>query len=132
HLGDQPLFLPTRHGFDEYYGIPYSNDMGPAEDGARSDFGEPLPKNVKTDHPPLPMLRNETYVRVVKAIDQTQLVREYTDEANAFLKKHKDEPFFLYVPHSAVHFPIYPGYEFRGKSPHGLYSDWVEEVDWSV
>jgi len=132
HLGDQPPFLPTRHGFDEYYGIPYSNDMGPASDGARSNFGDPLPDNVRRNHPPIPMLRNETVVRVVKATDQTQLVREYTDEANAFLKKHKDEKFFLYLPHSAVHFPIYPGYEFRGKSPHGLYNDWVEEVDWSV
>jgi arylsulfatase A len=132
HLGDQPEFLPTRHGFDYYYGIPYSNDMGPAADGSRSDFGAPLPAMDRTNHPPLPLLRNETLLKVVKAVDQTQLVRDYTYEAIGFLKDHKNGPFFLYVPHSAVHFPIYPGDSFRGKNPHGLYSDWVEEVDWSV
>ncbi len=83
HLGDQPPFLPTRHGFDEYYGIPYSNDMGPVADGARSDFGAALPKNVKTNHPPLPMLRNETFVKVVKAVDQTQLVQRIHSRGDA-------------------------------------------------
>jgi arylsulfatase A len=131
HLGDQPEFLPTRQGFDSFYGLPYSNDMGPAADGVKSDFGKPLPQE-KNPQPPLPLMRNETVLQRVKPEDQVRLVELYTAEAEAFLKANQARPFFLYLPHSAVHFPIYPGDRFRGKSPHGLYSDWVEEVDWSV
>ena len=68
----------------------------------------------------------------VLAHDQTTLVALYTEEAVKFIREHKDEPFFLYLPHSAVHFPIYPGEAFQGKSNNGIYGDWVEEVDWSV
>ena len=68
----------------------------------------------------------------VLADDQTTLVALYTEEAVKFIREHKDEPFFLYLPHSAVHFPIYPGEAFQGKSNNGIYGDWVEEVDWSV
>jgi arylsulfatase A len=132
HLGDQPEFLPTRQGFDSFYGLPYSNDMGPAADGVKSDFGKPLPESKGQGQPPLPLLRNETVLQRVRPADQVRLVELYTAEAVAFLKARKSKPFFLYLPHSAVHFPLYPGDAFRGKSPHGLYSDWVEEVDWSV
>jgi arylsulfatase A-like enzyme len=68
----------------------------------------------------------------VRAEDQTQLVARYTDEALRFIRAHKDKKFFLYLAHSAVHWPLYPGDRFRGKSGNGLYGDWVEEVDWSV
>ena len=132
HLGDQPAFMPTEQGFDYYFGLPYSNDMGPAADGVKSDLGKPLPKNRKNGQPPLPLLRNTTVLKRVLADDQQSLVEIYTDEAVKFIGDHKDKPFFLYLPHSAVHFPIYPGKAFAGKSPHGYYSDWVEEVDWSV
>ncbi len=132
HLGDQPEFLPTRQGFDSFYGLPYSNDMGPASDGVKSDFGKPLPQEKGAGQPPLPLMRNETVLQRVKPEDQVRLVELYTAEAEAFLKANKARPFFLYLPHSAVHFPLYPGDAFRGKSKHGLYSDWVEEVDWSV
>jgi arylsulfatase A len=132
HLGDQPVFLPTRQGFDYYYGLPYSNDMGPAADGVKSNLGAPLPKTRGKGQPPLPLLRNETVLQRVLAEDQTRLVEDYTREAVAFLSKHRARPFFLYLPHSAVHFPLYPGKAFQGKSGNGLYSDWVEEVDWSV
>ncbi|MGE0760338.1 MAG: sulfatase, partial [Pirellulaceae bacterium] len=143
HLGDQPEFLPTRHGFDHYFGIPYSNDMGPEADGARSNFGEPLPGNAPaagrakkkaraTTHPPLPLLRDETVVERVRGDQQTTLVERYTREAEQFLRTNRDRPFFLYLPHSAVHFPLYPGADFRGKSANGIYGDWVEEVDASV
>jgi arylsulfatase A-like enzyme len=134
HLGDQPEFLPTRHGFDYYYGLPYSNDMGPASDGVKSNLGKPLPKrkNPRRGQPPLPLLRNETVLQRVLQDDQQALVENYTNEAVSFLYKHRDEPFFLYLPHSAVHFPLYPGKAFVGHSKNGLYSDWVEEVDWSV
>ncbi len=134
HLGDQPEFMPTRQGFDSFFGLPYSNDMGPAEDGVKSNLGAPLPKprGKGKGQPPLPWLRNETVVKRVLADDQTTLVARYTEEAVAFIKANKDQPFFLYLPHSAVHFPIYPGKAFQGKSNNGIYGDWVEEVDWSV
>lgn len=133
HLGDQPEFLPTRQGFDYYYGLPYSNDMGPAEDGVKSNLGKPLPQSKSGQgQPPLPLMRNETVLKRVLAEDQQQLVELYTKEAVAFIEQHRDEKFFLYLPHSAVHFPLYPGKAFQGKSKNGLYGDWVEEVDWSV
>jgi len=134
HLGDQPEFLPTRQGFDEYYGLPYSNDMGPAADGVKSNLGAPLrkPRNNKPGQPPLPLMRNETVLQRVLPDDQQQLVERYTQEAVSFLWRHRDESFFLYLPHSAVHFPLYPGRKFHGQSKNGLFGDWVEEVDWSV
>ncbi|MGH2688777.1 MAG: sulfatase family protein, partial [Actinomycetota bacterium] len=135
HLGDQPEFLPTRHGFDGYFGIPYSNDMGPAAEGARSDFGKPLPDPDKArgkGHPPIPLLRDEKVVERVRGEEQTTLVARYTEEAAKFVRARAERPFFLYLAHTAVHFPLYPGKAFRGKSRNGLYGDWVEEVDWSV
>jgi len=132
HLGDQPEFLPTRQGFDYYYGLPYSNDMGPAEDGVKSNLGDPLPKSKGKGQPPLPWLRNETVLQRVLAHDQTALVDRFTQDAVRFIRANKDKPFFLYLPHSAVHWPLYPGKAFHGKSKNGLYGDWVEEVDWGV
>jgi len=132
HLGDQPEFLPTRQGFDEWFGLPYSNDMGPASDGVKSNFGDPLPAMPKNPQPPLPLMRGETVVQRVLAVDQTHLVARYTEEALRFIRAHKDERFFLYLAHNAVHFPLYPGERFRGNSANGLYGDWVEEMDWSV
>jgi arylsulfatase A-like enzyme len=110
HLGDQPEFLPTRHGFDKYLGLPYSNDMG--------------------GKVPLPLIRDE---KVIEApAEQDKLVALYTDEAVKFITASKDKPFFLYFPHTAVHVPIHPGKVFEGKSANGRFGDWVEEVDWSV
>jgi arylsulfatase A len=136
HLGDQPEFLPNAQGFDLHFGLPYSNDMGPAADGVKSDLGKPLPKtnpNAKRPgQPPLPMLRNGVVEKRVLPDDQQSLVEIYTDEALKFIAAKKAAPFLLYLPHNAVHFPIYPGKKWVGKSPHGIYSDWVEEMDWSV
>jgi arylsulfatase A len=132
HLGDQPQMLPTRQGFGQWFGLPYSNDMGPASDGVKSNFGDPLPPMPKNPQPPLPLMRDETVLQRVDAVDQTRLVARYTEEALRFIRAHKDERFFLYLAHNAVHFPLYPGDRFRGKSGNGLYGDWVEEVDWSV
>jgi arylsulfatase A len=132
HLGDQPEFLPNKQGFDLHFGLPYSNDMGPAADGVKSDLGKPLPQPAAKAQPPLPLMRNGTVVKRVLPDDQQSLVEIYTEEAVKFIADHKAKPFFLYLPHNAVHFPLYPGKKWAGKSPHGLYSDWVEEVDWSV
>ncbi|RMF42925.1 MAG: arylsulfatase [Planctomycetota bacterium] len=146
HLGDQPEFLPTRQGFDYYYGLPYSNDMGPPEDGAKSNYGQPLPKAKSkpgaglgpedgirgAGQPPLPWLENETVLERVRGPQQELLVQRYTEKAVEFIRQHRDQPFFVYLPHSAVHFPLYPSARFRGTSNNGLFGDWVTEVDWSV
>lgn len=145
HLGDQPEFMPRRRGFDYYLGIPYSNDMGPAEEGARSSLGAPIPKRAaksageakETGLPlasvtPMPLVENETVIARVKQDEQQAIVERYTTAAVKFIKANKDKSFFLYLPHNAVHFPLYPGKKWAGNSPKGLYSDWVEEVDWSV
>ncbi len=132
HLGDQPELLPNQQGFDLHFGLPYSNDMGPASDGVKSNLGDPLPSESKNGQPPLPLLRNGRVVKRVLPDDQQSLVEIYTDEALKFIDQHASDPFFLYLPHNAVHFPLYPGKKWVGKSAHGLYSDWVEEVDASV
>lgn len=132
HLGDQPGMLPTRQGFDQWFGLPYSNDMGPAKDGIKSNWGDPLPAESKNPQPPLPLMRGETVLQRVLPVDQTRLVARYTEESLRFIRAHKNERFFLYLAHNAVHFPLYPGDAFRGQSKNGLYGDWVEEVDWSV
>lgn len=120
HLGDQPEFLPTRHGFDHFIGLPYSNNM----DGTGENSG------TKNFMPPLPLMRDEKIIEAPP--DQTKLTRLFTDEAVKFITVNKDRPFFLYFPHIAVHGPLRPGIEFSGKSKNGDYGDWVEEVDWSV
>ncbi len=146
HLGDQPPFLPTRQGFDYYLGIPYSNDMGLAAEGAKSSLGDPIPApkatlgNAGDDElgllgsrqPPLPLLENEKVVARVRQKEQAGIVERYTAAAVKFIRANREKPFFLYLPHTAVHFPLYPGAAFQGKSNNGLYGDWVEEVDWSV
>lgn len=114
HLGHLPQFLPTRNGFDYYYGIPYSNDM----------------EVVKRGDPPLPLLRNEEQVEA--PADQTTLTRRYTEEVIGFMQAHKDEPFFIYYPHTFPHIPLFASDAFKGKSARGLYGDVVEEIDWSV
>ncbi len=147
HLGDQRPFLPLQQGFDFYFGLPYSNDMGPAAEGVKSNFGAPLPSpkapakkapppndeaGIRANQPPLPLLENNTVIARVRAEDQLALTRRYTERAVAFIRERRDRPFFLYLAHSAVHFPLYPRAEFRGRSPNGLIGDWAMEVDWSV
>jgi len=115
HMGDQPEYLPTRQGFDSYFGIPYSNDMGERKDGSR---------------PPLPLMRNE---RIVEApAEQSTLTQRYTEEAVRFITEHKEEPFFIYLPHTFPHVPLFAGERFKGKSGNGLYGDVIEELDAST
>ncbi len=117
HLGDQPRFLPTRQGFDFWLGIPYSDDMT-----ARA--GAPWP--------PLPLMRNETVVEA--PVERTELTRRYTEEAVAFIEKHRGRPFFLYLPHATPGSTRKPhvGERFGGKSKNGAWGDAVEELDWSA
>jgi arylsulfatase A-like enzyme len=118
HLGDQPDFLPTKQGFDRYFGIPYSNDM--------------QRKAVGGSQRVTPLLRDDKVAELLTDEQQSRIVERYTDEATRFIRESKDRPFFLYFPHTAVHTPIWPGEAFRGKSANGRFGDWVEEVDWSV
>jgi arylsulfatase A len=121
HLGDQPEMLPTRQGFDEWFGLPYSNDMGPAADGVKSNFGAPLPTESKNPQPPLPLMRGETVTQRVYAVDQTCFVARYTEEALRFIWAHKEERFFLYLAHNAV-ISLYPG-DCSRQTMNSLY-DW--------
>lgn len=114
HLGHLPQFLPTRNGFDYYYGIPYSNDM----------------EVIKRGDPPLPLMRNEESIEA--PADQTTLTRHYTEEAIQFIQQNKDKPFFIYYPQTFPHIPLFASDKFNGKSSRGLYGDVVEEIDWSV
>ncbi|MFH1568640.1 MAG: sulfatase [Gemmatimonadota bacterium] len=117
HLGDQPEFLPTRHGFDSYYGLPYSNDMG--RQAGREDRW-----------PPLPLLRDEEVIQ--QQPDQAALTERYVEESVRFIRAHRDAPFFLYLAHMYVHLPLYPPARFAAQSRNGRYGACVEAVDWSV
>ncbi|TWT67709.1 Arylsulfatase [Posidoniimonas polymericola] len=131
HLGDAPQFLPTRQGFDTWFGLPYSNDMWPLH----PDLVK-LPPDAaerKSRYPKLPLYRDEQIVDPeVTAEDQAQLTTQYTEHAVEFIDQHADQPFFLYLPHSMVHVPIFVSDKFKGKSGAGLFGDVVMEVDWSV
>ncbi|MCP4192933.1 MAG: sulfatase [Planctomycetaceae bacterium] len=110
HLGHLPQFLPTQAGFDEYFGIPYSNDM----------------------HKPggVPLMRNEKILE--QPVDQRTVTKRYTEEAVRFIREHAEEPFFLYLPHTMPHIPLFVSDKFKDTSPRGLYGDVIEEIDWSV
>ncbi|MFI5454482.1 MAG: sulfatase [Isosphaerales bacterium] len=119
HLGHLPRYFPRRHGFDHYFGIPYSNDMDVEKSG----------------HPPIPLMRDETIIEQ-PAVQQTLTLR-YTREALRWIRRHggepgRSQPFFLYLAYTFPHVPLHAGKAFRGKSPRGPYGDVVEEIDWSV
>ncbi len=123
HLGDQKVFLPTRQGFDYYYGVPYSNDTGEGRfkwRGTKQSY----------DQPQIPLLRNETVIE--QPVIQATLTQRYTKEAVDFIQESKKEPFFLYYAHTMPHYPISVSDGFEGKSENGLYGDVIEEIDWSV
>lgn len=125
HLGDAKQFLPLQHGFDEYFGLPYSNDMWPMDyDG-----------NPKKDSkfPPLPLIEGNEVSRYIEDLkDQSMLTTLYTEKAVNFIQRNKEKPFFLYLAHSMVHVPIAVSEKFKGKSKQGLFGDVMMEVDWSV
>jgi arylsulfatase A len=116
HLGHHPQFLPTRHGFDDYFGLPYSNDM--------------WPKHPTAKFPDLPLVEGEKTIELNP--DQSKLSTWYAERAVRFIEKSKDKPFFLYLPHSMPHVPIFVSDKFKGKSKQGLYGDVIMEIDWSV
>ncbi len=131
HLGDSPQFLPLKHGFDEYFGLPYSNDMWPKHPDLVN-----LPANDqkrKDGYPDLVMYDgNKVAIPQITHEDQNQLTTWYTEHAVKFIEKNKDHPFFLYLAHNMPHVPLHVSDKFRGKTERGLYGDVIEEIDWSV
>ncbi len=131
HLGDAPQFLPLRHGFDEYFGLPYSNDMWPLH----PDLVK-LPPNDekrKRGYPDLVMFDGDKIaIPQVTHEDQNQLTTWYTQHAVKFIEKNKERPFFLYLAHNMPHVPLHVSDKFRGHTERGLYGDVIEEIDWSV
>ncbi|MFI4912888.1 MAG: sulfatase [Sedimentisphaeraceae bacterium JB056] len=138
HLGHQPEFLPTNQGFDEYFGIPYSNDMRvdpymQVAEKINLRNGVTLeqmrdPQKRKNDW--VPLMEDEVVVEY--PCDQTTLTKRYTERCVDYIKENRDEPFFLYMAHSFPHVPLFASDEFLGKSRRGLYGDVVEELDASV
>jgi arylsulfatase A len=131
HLGHHRKFLPVHHGFDEYCGIPYSNDMWPLH----PDLVK-LPANTekrKRGYPNLPLIEGDQIIDTeITPEDQRQFTTLFTDRAVKFIERNKDRPFFLYVPHPMPHVPLFVSGKFRGKSQQGLYGDVIMEIDWSV
>jgi len=130
HLGWQKEFLPLQHGFDEYVGLPYSNDMWPNSNVT----GERLPRESgRGSYPAIPLIRgNEVADSITSLKDQDMLTTLYTEEAVSFIHRNATHPFFLYVPHTMGHIPLGVSDKFRGKSEQGLYGDVMMEIDWSV
>ncbi|SIO52601.1 arylsulfatase [Chitinophaga niabensis] len=130
HLGSKPPFLPLQNGFDEYLGLPYSNDMWPVHYD-----GKPYTDttNSRSKYPPLPLIEGNNTIRIIKTLeDQSELTSMYTERACKFIRENKKGPFFLYLAHSMPHVPIAVSKPFRNKSGAGLFGDLMQELDASV
>ena len=145
HLGDAPDFLPTRNGFESYFGLPYSNDMWPFHPKIvrRDDESERMQVTrertaytgyAQSDEtypvdwfPPLPLMENETVIE--RNPRQELLTEAYTDRAIDFIRDNRNQPFFVYLAHAMPHVPLFPGEAFRDRSLRGLYGDVIEEID---
>lgn len=126
HLGDVPQLFPLAQGFDEYLGIPYSNDMWPVDYS-----GKPVEKgHFKSWYPPLPLIKNDRPIDTIANLeDQAELTGRLTDAAIDFIRRNKQQPFFAYLPHPMPHVPINASPAFRGKSRRGLFGDVIQELD---
>ncbi|MFT7436115.1 MAG: arylsulfatase A-like enzyme, partial [Psychromonas sp.] len=125
HLGHEKQFLPLQHGFDEYVGLPYSNDMWPVWYD-----GKPATGTFKEKWPALPLYDGNEEIKLIETLeDQAELTTLYTEKATDFIKRNAKKPFFLYVPHTMPHVPIAVSEKFTGKSGAGLYGDLMMEID---
>ncbi|MEX0291573.1 MAG: sulfatase [Flavobacteriaceae bacterium] len=130
HLGHREQYLPTNHGFDYYFGIPYSNDMDHVSDMHYGDYWKQKDEAIKTEHFNVPLLKNtEIYERPA---NQHTITKRYSEETVAFIKENKQQPFFVYLAHNLPHIPLFTSAEFKGTSKRGLYGDVVEEIDHGV
>lgn len=131
HLGHQREFLPLQQGFDEYLGLPYSNDMWPVNfDGTPANTAA---NDRKRNYPALPLIEGNEKIREVKTLDdQAELTTIYTERAIRFINHNRKNPFFLYLAHSMPHVPLAVSGKFKGKSEQGMYGDVIMEIDWSV
>lgn len=130
HLGAEPPYWPLSYGFDEFTGLPYSNDMWPV-----NYDGKPIMDSAdwKSKYPALPLIEGNTVVKKIHTLeDQGTLTELYTQKACRFIEKNAGKPFFLYMAHSMPHVPIYASAKFLGKSERGLFGDVMMEIDWSV
>ena len=127
HLGHLPQYLPTSHGYDSYFGIPYSNDMDAVGDPpkGKSRFREP-----KVEYWNVPLMRGAEIIE--RPADQHTITRRYTEEAVKLIRENNQHPFFIYLAHNLPHVPLFTSEEFAGTSRRGLYGDVIEEIDWSV
>jgi arylsulfatase A len=131
HLGHHTQFLPVHHGFDDYCGIPYSNDMWPLHPSLVG-FPESVRKR-KEGYPDLPLIEDDEIVNpVIEPADQERFTRLFTRRAVRFIHQHKDEPFFVYLAHPMPHVPLFTSETFNGVSEQGRYGDVISEIDWSV
>ena len=129
HLGHLPQFLPPNQGFDEYFGLPYSNDMWPFHPGVRH---LPMEKRIER-WPHLPLYEGTEVVNPqVMPDDQFHFTTQFTERAVRFVDKHADEPFFIYLPHPQPHVPLFVSEKFQDETPRGLFGDVISEIDWSV
>ena len=131
HCGDQEDFLPTNHGFDSYFGIPYSNDMGrqvKIKDYIPNDSS--LHKITEWDRPPLPLIRDKEVIQ--EQPDQRSIAERYTEDAVSFMRENSESPFFLYLAHMQVHLPLYAAEKFVKESKNGDYGACVASIDWST
>ena len=127
HLGHLPEFMPDRQGFDEHFGLPYSNDMGLAPD---VKGGREIMMNPRVEYWTVPLLRNGKVIE--RPIQQQTLTQRYTEEAVRYIRAHRSQPFFLYLAHAMPHLPLFRSKTFENKSAAGIYGDVIEELDWSV
>ncbi len=125
HLGHLPQYLPTQHGFDSYFGIPYSNDMNCIAEKKREAFLNPKIEDWNGY-----LMRNTEIIE--RPVNQHTLTKRYTEETIRYIKSRKDNPFFIYLAHNLPHVPLFVSEKFEDKSLRGLYGDVVEEIDWGV
>ncbi|MEM8706481.1 MAG: sulfatase [Actinomycetota bacterium] len=135
HCGDQPAFLPTNHGFDRWFGLPYSNDMGTQAGDAIADHADAMKAAGYSmppvlPYPPLPLMEGERVVE--KQPDQTMLTRRYVERSVEFMRENTGQPFFLYLAHMHVHLPLYVENTFHGGSRNGPYGAAVHAIDWAT
>ena len=126
HLGHLNEYLPNNHGFDYYFGIPYSNDM---DKNTQLDHHKAA-SNPKVEYFNVPLVQDAKIIE--RPADQTTITKRYTEEVTRFIAEHKQRPFFIYLAHSMPHVPLFASEDFKGKSERGLYGDVIEEIDWSV